>query len=67
MHGPHILEKPLDNSQMVPSMSDDNDDSQQKSFEDASFTTDNEKSLDLKTVVHMEEKKNQEVDHVPNV
>ena len=47
-------------------MSDDNDDSQQKSFEDTSFTTDNEKSPDLKTVLHMEEK-NKEVYHVPNV
>ena len=62
----HTYLKNLLITQTVPSMSDDNDDSLQKSFEDTSFTTDNEKSPDLKTVVHMEEK-NQEVDDVPNV
>ena len=56
MHGPYILQKPIDNSEMVQSITD-NGEFCQRSFEDTSFTTDDEQTAHIKPVVHMEPKK----------
>ena len=55
LHGPQILTTPLEKSQMVSSMRDDDDG--QQSFEDTCFNSKDEKVLDLIPVVHIQAKR----------
>ena len=55
LHGPQILTTPLDKSQTVPSISDDDDG--QKSFEDTCFSSEGENVPDLILVVQIQTKR----------
>ena len=61
LHGPQILTTPLDKSQTVPSISDDDDG--QKSFEDTCFSSEDEKVPDLILVVQIQTKRGRGRDH----
>ena len=57
LHGPQILTTPLDKYQTVPSISDDDDDDGQKSFEDTCFSSEDENVPDLILVVKIQTKR----------